>query len=60
MATSTDIPLDLDIQFGTDPVPKLLKRKEPFKSTWQLGLKNNPAADYTAATKDKTRIGNAI
>eukprot|EP00957_Ditylum_brightwellii_P025239 1910445-Ditylum_brightwellii.AAC.1 len=60
MATSTDIPLDLNIHFGTDPEPKQLKRKEPFESIWQLGLENNPATDYTDAIKDKANIGKAI
>eukprot|EP00957_Ditylum_brightwellii_P127833 9748856-Ditylum_brightwellii.AAC.1 len=60
MATSTDIPLDLNIHFGTDPEPKQLKRKEPFESIQQLGLKNNPAADCTEAIKDKANIGKAI
>eukprot|EP00957_Ditylum_brightwellii_P160001 12179881-Ditylum_brightwellii.AAC.1 len=60
MATSADIPLDLSIHFGTDAEPKQLKRKEPFESIRQLDLKNNPAADYTDAIKDKSNIGKVI
>eukprot|EP00957_Ditylum_brightwellii_P108865 8304323-Ditylum_brightwellii.AAC.1 len=60
MATSADIPLDLNIHFGTNTEPKQLKWKEPFESIRQLGLKNNPVADYTEAIKDKSNIGKAI
>eukprot|EP00957_Ditylum_brightwellii_P108903 8308107-Ditylum_brightwellii.AAC.1 len=60
MATSADIPLDLSIQFGTASDPWQLKRKEPSESIQQLGLKNNPAADYTEAIKDKSDISKAI
>eukprot|EP00957_Ditylum_brightwellii_P158689 12077921-Ditylum_brightwellii.AAC.1 len=60
MATSANVPLDLSIHFGTDSEPRQLKRKEPFESIKQLGLKNNPATDYTEAIKDKLDISRAI
>eukprot|EP00957_Ditylum_brightwellii_P164818 12548452-Ditylum_brightwellii.AAC.1 len=60
MASSADVPLDLSIQFGTAADPWQLKRKEPSESIKQLGLKNNPAADYTGAIKDKSDISKAI
>eukprot|EP00957_Ditylum_brightwellii_P116324 8872712-Ditylum_brightwellii.AAC.1 len=60
MATSADMPIDLSIHFGTDSEPRQLKRKEPFESIKQLGLKNNPAIDYTEAIKDTSNISKAI
>eukprot|EP00957_Ditylum_brightwellii_P045016 3415101-Ditylum_brightwellii.AAC.1 len=60
MATSANVPLDLSIHFGTASKPRQLKQKEPYEWIRQLGLKNNPAADYTEAIKDKSDISKAI
>eukprot|EP00957_Ditylum_brightwellii_P162631 12383834-Ditylum_brightwellii.AAC.1 len=60
MATSANVPLDLSIQFGTASDPWQLKWREPSESIKQLSLKNNPAADYTEAIKDKLDISKAI
>eukprot|EP00957_Ditylum_brightwellii_P179534 13677001-Ditylum_brightwellii.AAC.1 len=60
MATAADAPINLDITFGNDSSPQYLKRKEPFKLICQLGLKNNPAADFKDAVKDKLDISKAV
>eukprot|EP00957_Ditylum_brightwellii_P146308 11140458-Ditylum_brightwellii.AAC.1 len=60
MATTADIPLHLDITFGNKMSPRCLKKKEPFESIRQLGLKNNPAADFRDAIKAKTDISKAV
>eukprot|EP00957_Ditylum_brightwellii_P144119 10980906-Ditylum_brightwellii.AAC.1 len=46
MATKADVQLDLSIKFGNKSGSTTLKRKEPSESIAQLGLKNNPAADF--------------
>eukprot|EP00957_Ditylum_brightwellii_P104935 7998057-Ditylum_brightwellii.AAC.1 len=60
MATSAEVPMDLCIKFGNSHSLQRLKRKEPFESISQLGLKNKPAADYSKATKIKLGISKAI
>eukprot|EP00957_Ditylum_brightwellii_P152339 11597492-Ditylum_brightwellii.AAC.1 len=60
MATSAEVPMDLSIKFGNSQSPQWLKHKEPFDLIPQLGLKNNPAADYSEATKDKRGISKTI
>eukprot|EP00957_Ditylum_brightwellii_P066753 5065876-Ditylum_brightwellii.AAC.1 len=60
MATSAEVPMDLSIKFGNSQSPRWLKCKEPFELIPQLGLKNNPAADYSEAIKDKRGISKAI
>eukprot|EP00957_Ditylum_brightwellii_P184053 14020394-Ditylum_brightwellii.AAC.1 len=60
MATSTEVPMDLSIKFGNSQSPRRLLRKEPFDPIPQLGLKNNPAADYSEDIKDKRGISHAI
>eukprot|EP00957_Ditylum_brightwellii_P087116 6630387-Ditylum_brightwellii.AAC.1 len=46
MATKADVQLDLAIKFGNATELMTLKRKEPSESIAQLGLKNDPAADF--------------
>eukprot|EP00957_Ditylum_brightwellii_P099208 7556127-Ditylum_brightwellii.AAC.1 len=46
MATKADVQLDLSIKFGNAIASTTLKCKEPTESIAQLGLKNNPAADF--------------
>eukprot|EP00957_Ditylum_brightwellii_P184563 14056600-Ditylum_brightwellii.AAC.1 len=60
MATTADIPIHLDITFGNETSPRRLKRKEPFELIHQLGLNNNPAADFRDAIKAKTDISKAV
>eukprot|EP00957_Ditylum_brightwellii_P089373 6805221-Ditylum_brightwellii.AAC.1 len=43
--------MDLSIKIGNSHSPQRLKRKEPYNSIPQLGLKNNPAADYSKSSK---------
>eukprot|EP00957_Ditylum_brightwellii_P198430 15121818-Ditylum_brightwellii.AAC.1 len=52
--------MDLSIKFGNSTSTQWLKRKEPHKSIPQLGLKNNPAADYSNASTAKLGISKAI
>eukprot|EP00957_Ditylum_brightwellii_P031910 2419412-Ditylum_brightwellii.AAC.1 len=60
MATTTDVPLNLSTTFGNDTSPRHIKRKEPFESIRQLGLKNNPAANFRDAIKAKSHISKAV
>eukprot|EP00957_Ditylum_brightwellii_P106030 8087923-Ditylum_brightwellii.AAC.2 len=60
MAASVDVPTDLSIKFGNSQSPQRLKCKEPFDLIPQLGLKNNKAAKYSDAIKDKRGISKAI
>eukprot|EP00957_Ditylum_brightwellii_P017573 1323894-Ditylum_brightwellii.AAC.1 len=46
MATKADVQLNLSIKFGNATTSTTLKCKEPSESIVQLGLKNNPAADF--------------
>eukprot|EP00957_Ditylum_brightwellii_P070896 5387902-Ditylum_brightwellii.AAC.1 len=47
MATKVDVQLYLLIKFGNATTATKLKQKEPTESLAQLGLKNNPAADFS-------------
>eukprot|EP00957_Ditylum_brightwellii_P172864 13160024-Ditylum_brightwellii.AAC.1 len=60
MATSAEIPMDLTIKFGNSNSLQRLKRKEPYESIPQLGLKNNPAADYIDTSMAKLGTSKAI
>eukprot|EP00957_Ditylum_brightwellii_P060383 4584606-Ditylum_brightwellii.AAC.1 len=46
MATKADVQLDLSIKVGNATALTTLKRKDPSELIAQLGLKNNPAADF--------------
>eukprot|EP00957_Ditylum_brightwellii_P099207 7556126-Ditylum_brightwellii.AAC.1 len=60
MATKADVQLDLSIKFGNATASTTLKCKEPPDSIAQLGLKNNPAADFRNNIDARFALSKAI
>eukprot|EP00957_Ditylum_brightwellii_P047880 3636775-Ditylum_brightwellii.AAC.1 len=60
MATKADVQLDLSIKFGNATASLTLKRKEPSESIAQLGLKNNPVADFRYNIEAQFALSKAI
>eukprot|EP00957_Ditylum_brightwellii_P205864 15345790-Ditylum_brightwellii.AAC.1 len=58
MATKKDLLLDLMIKLRKEDLPTAINRKDPSDSIAQLGLLNNPAADFEdeAIKKEKCSI----
>eukprot|EP00957_Ditylum_brightwellii_P002393 183631-Ditylum_brightwellii.AAC.1 len=56
MAMKEDVQLDLSIKFGNETMATKLNRKDPTKSIAQLGLKNNPAAEFRVDIDAQNKI----
>eukprot|EP00957_Ditylum_brightwellii_P053802 4076056-Ditylum_brightwellii.AAC.1 len=60
MATKQDVDIDFEIRFGNNMSDTRLKRKEPNESIAQLGVKNNPSADFTDNVNDRLKTSKAV
>eukprot|EP00957_Ditylum_brightwellii_P207103 15351463-Ditylum_brightwellii.AAC.1 len=60
MATLVDININIGIHFGNTPTERILQQKDLTESICQLGVKNNPAVDFTDNANNRFNISIAV
>eukprot|EP00957_Ditylum_brightwellii_P126121 9614387-Ditylum_brightwellii.AAC.1 len=60
MATKQDVDINLEIRFGSNMTKTKLKCKEPNESIAQLGVKNNPSADFTDNVNNRFKTSKLV